>query len=267
MEILECKSSCFEYNTFPHREKVPLCILVFGCAILPKYKDEIDGILQTWGKLCDKYNVPYYIFVGQNIEEYKENIHIVSLSDKNVKDDYLSASYKQYIGMQWILSRYDPDFMCIVGSDTWISPNNMLKLISKFNPDIPYYIGRALYICMIVDITVRIHTGGAGIILSRKALDMLTPYLFNIQSKWTEIADKYYGVGNKYTPSCDVSMALLCHLLKFQVEMDFNMYHNKFDTEVELYSEKYNNIITSHFMGKEDCIKYYNYLIQNGLVY
>jgi len=261
LELLDCKSSLVEYEDEKEKINCKLCILVFACAIVEKYKTQIDGILQTWGLLCDKENIPFFIFVGKNIDEYKDNTHIVSLEDKGVKDDYLSASYKQYIGMQWILSRYDPEFLCIVGSDTWVSGINMLNMLKSFDCNQAVYIGRGLYVCNILRKTIHMHSGGAGMVISREGLKRLRPYLYGVQKKWIELISKYYYPLHIYIPACDVSLSLLCNLLEMKLHIEFKMYEHNFKTQ----TDDYDNVITSHLMGLEECLEYYEYLTTSDL--
>lgn len=239
-----------ELDSNINKIKCKLCILVFGCVTVEKYKNETDGILQTWGKMCDLNNVPYHIFVGKNIDEYKDNKHIVSLEDKGVKDDYLSASYKHYIGMQWLLSRYDPDFMCIVGNDTWVSSDNMLKFLNNFLPENPVFIGNGIWTSNIYGHTFVMHPGGAGYVLSKKALEMIKPYLYKFQDNWVNIMRNH----KQYLPACDVSLSLICYILQIPIIKESRMYENIRD------ATDFDNILTAHNMPKKECLDYYAYL-------
>lgn len=232
--------------------KCKLCILVFGCVTVEKYKNDTDGILQTWGQLCDLNNVPYHIFVGKNIDEYKDNKHIVSLDDKGVKDDYLSASYKHYIGMQWLLSKYDPDFMCIVGNDTWVSCENMLKFLNNFLPENPICIGNGKWTSNVYGHNFLMHPGGAGYILSKKALEMIKPYLYKFQDNWVNLMRHH----THYLPACDVSLSLICYILRIPLIKEPRMYEDLYIRE----TTDFDNILTSHCMHKQECLDYYEYL-------
>jgi hypothetical protein len=225
-----------------------LCILVFGCVVVEKYKDDIDGIINTWGIKCDELEVPYFIFVGKNIAEYENNKHFVALEDKGVIDDYNSAAYKQYLGMQWILSRYDPEFLYIIGSDTYVNVEEMLKVVNSYNPENLFFIGNGMYMCHIIEYNIHMHPGGAGFILSRKALEVLKPYLYKFQERWVKIIDIYYLYDKRYIPACDVSMALMCYLKSISIAIEPRMFEYK-DRGAD-----FNNFISIHHMHKEDMI-------------
>lgn len=233
--------------------KCNVCILIFGCVIIEKYKDEIDGILNTWGKTCDSLNIPYFIFIGKNIEEFKNNEHFIELDYKDVKDDYLSASYKQYLGIQWIMSKYDPNFLYIIGSDTYVNIEEFLLTLSKYVPNEASIIGNAHYKIRVTEFVFFLHTGGAGIILSRESLNILKPYFYKFQERWTNIITYTYGKDNNYIAACDVSLVLLCEFKNIISHKELKMHENREHIDP-------NNFICSHFMKKKHMLEMHNFI-------
>jgi hypothetical protein len=242
-----------EFENILPKIKCKLCILIFGCVVIDKYKEDIDGIVNTWGTKCDDFQVPYFIFVGKNVKEYENNEHVVTLDNKGVEDDYKSASYKQYLGIEWILSRYDPEFLYIAGSDVYVNVEEMLKVINNYNSSSAFFIGNGLYVCQILEYNIHIHPGGAGIILSRKTMEILKPYLYKFQERWNKVIKQYYSYDENacklYTSACDVSLALMCYLKGVSLSIEPRMFHHK-DMGAD-----FNNFISIHQMRKPDMLK------------
>lgn len=239
-----------EFEDELHKVKCKLCILVFGCAIVDKYKEEIDGIINTWGTNCDELEVPYFIFVGKNIDEYKDNKHIVSLESKGVIDDYISASFKQYLGIQWILSKYDPEFLYIAGSDIYVNVKEMINVVNKYDSNVSLFIGNGIYMCRIFEYNFQIHCGGAGFILSNKTIETIKPHLYKFQERWLRLVTPI-PCYSMYIPACDVSMSLLCYLKGIGLTFERRMFEYK-------DPNNFNNYVSLHQMKKEDMLNIYN---------
>ena len=237
--------------------KCKLCILVFGCVTIDKYRSQIDGILSTWAIKCDSLDIPYFIFVGQNLEEYETNQHFISLKYKGVEDDYNSAAYKQYLGIQWIMSRYDTEFLYIIGSDTYVNVDNLYKTVNKYNCEENLFIGNGKYMALILEHKFQIHTGGSGFILTKKSLEILKPYFYKFQERWTDIINACYPPNScGWIPACDVSISLLCYLLKIRLVLEFTLYDIKSEA-------KRDDFISIHGVEKEEMIELDNSIVKS----
>ena len=254
-DILLTSSNTKYFENILNKKKCKLCILIFGCAVVPEYKEQIDNILETWGKDCDKNDVPFFVFIGKNIDEYKKNEHIISLENQNVKDDYNSAAFKQYIGMQWILSRYDTEFLFIAGSDTYPNSTGLLNLLENFNCDNSEYIGDGVFTCQVFNHKIQMHSGAAGFILSRAALNIIEPYLYQFNDRWQHLITSWYGPDSLYMPACDVSIALFA-FIKGVTFVRRDGFH-----DLQWHAcPNINNIVSCHHMKKKECLDYYEYL-------
>ena len=84
-------------------EEYDILFLVFGCDTIEKYRNEILKIEETYGQII--YNNPrmkLLFFLGEEVVlEGPQYIHL-----PGVKNDYLSASYKQWYGLQYAMSNY-----------------------------------------------------------------------------------------------------------------------------------------------------------------
>jgi hypothetical protein len=245
-ELLLTTEQGTEFEDEIEKVKCKLCILVFGCVVIDKYKEEVDGIISSWGINCDELEVPYFIFVGKNHEEFESNKHIISLESKGVIDDYTSASFKQYLGIQWILSKYEPEFLYITGSDIYVNVEEMLKVINNYDPNVSLFIGNGLYMCRIFEYDFQIHCGGAGFILSRNTINTIKPHLYKFQERWLSIVTQFPHY-NMYIPACDVSMSLLCYLKEIYLTFEPRMFEYKDPAH-------FNNFVCIHQIKKEDML-------------
>lgn len=229
------------------RIKARLVILIYGCVTIEKYANIVRGICETWGLDCDKHNIPYFIFVGKITEEFQDNKHVISLEHKGVIDDYLSATDKHYLGLEWVIENYDADFIYI-GGDVYINTSNLLSLVNQFDPRQPFYIGDGRYRVDILGNNSNIHDGGPGYIITSNLSNKLYPYLSTIKQKWISILNKSHSkeMIEWFSPACDVSMTFLCQFLgcvfiKVLDDFLYNLPLTKFKSRV----------ITCHGMTRE----------------
>lgn len=192
-----------------------LVFCVFACDTVPKYKNEILKIQETWGKKCLEYpSVKLLFMLG---EEKTDLIGDCYINLPGVQNDYLSASYKQFIGLQYIQDNFPCDFVFICGSDTYVNIPSLLQYIRQFNPLDKLYIGGHGDLRTIENRTVYFHSGGCGIILSRACQKALLPFLPTIMENWIPLC---YNVPNLIA-ACDVALAYYLQL-KIGVEVIIN---------------------------------------------
>ena len=58
-----------------------------------------------------------------------------------ISNDYLSASYKQNLGLKYVYERINPKFVYCCGTDTYIFIDRLLEYIKKLNYNDMLYIG------------------------------------------------------------------------------------------------------------------------------
>ena len=108
-----------------------LSVCVFASDKQEKYKKELLKIKETWGKKASGCGVKVYYFVG---EEQTDLLDTDIIHLKNVKDDYESASYKQYLGLKYIYETNQTDFVLCCGTDTYLNIQKLLQLVKNYNP-------------------------------------------------------------------------------------------------------------------------------------
>lgn len=178
-------------------------INVFACPTIENYKNEILKINETWGATAEKMGVKVLFFFG---EEQTDLIGDNYIYLPNVKNDYESASWKQYLGLKYIYENYNAEFIFTCGTDTFINIEKLLPYLDIFKPNKKLYIGGHGHIRMIGDLPVYFHSGGAGFIITLYVLKELYPQLNHLHNKWRKICENNNLV-DYLLCGCDVSIA------------------------------------------------------------
>jgi len=266
-------------------------ICVYGCDTIPKYNEQIRVINDTWGKLCNtcESDVKLLYFLGEKTNEDSfignNYIHL-----HGVLDDYSSASHKQYQGLKYIHENFKYKFVFCCGTDTYVNIPKMLQLKNYFDYNVNDLIGGDIGWRVINSSRYLFFFGGAGFILTNKALSLLYPLLPNIMDKWSEICihnktefdptDKFYNtekdliIDKNNIDSCDVSISYFlqqpeinttlinlpklfyfCNYIGVTYHPEDPIYLNK-----PVYTD---HIITCHLMTTQDCYNFTKLLIEN----
>jgi hypothetical protein len=242
-----------------------LIICIFACDTIQTYRNEIIKINETWGKKI-KDNIKLLFFLG---EEKTDLIGDNYINLKGVKNDYLSALYKQFLGLKYIYEMYNPNFVFCCGTDTYINIDKLVNYIINFNfnPNSNFYIGGHGDFRQIGYKNIYFHSGGAGFLLTNGCLDKLYPILENACDKWITICT----INNiKYLETaCDVAIA---YYLQTETNTTILIDNVSFlncnhKGMVGLYSchpyIEIDKIITCHNMSSFDFDELYNYLSAN----
>jgi NDP-sugar pyrophosphorylase family protein len=191
-----------------------IIIGIFACPTVIKYKTEIDIINESWGKTCDKYNIKYFFFLGEQRTKLKGDKYIYL---KGVQNDYHSASDKHWLGYKYIYDNYpNTKFIFMIGSDTFVDVKKLRnECIVKYNYNdeiIITAVRSEVYDRTINDKKrIRFVDGGTGYIITKatihklaKAYDFTTLY-----AEWTnfcyefrycvDVAMGYYCIENNIT--------------------------------------------------------------------
>lgn len=209
----------------PPNYKIVIC--VYACATIEKYRQQIRLVRNTWGQLCNvddqtpsvegvsndimdlvRNRVKLLFFLGEEFvsDEFARDDCVLL---PNVKDDYLSASYKQYGGLKYIFGRYRTDFVLCCGTDTYINIPLLLKYVEGYSPSDNLYIGGHGCHRTIGDRIYYFHSGGPGFVLSWNCLVRLFPLLTgDIVEDWLRIcSENAANATHDLTGACDVSIS------------------------------------------------------------
>jgi hypothetical protein len=232
---------------------------VFACATIEKYKNEILKINETWLIDAEKMGVKVLFFLGEEVTDLIGDNYIYL---PNVKNDYMSASWKQYLGFKYIYENYNAKFIFTCGTDTFINIKNLLLYLDTFKDD-----ERKLYIGghggkwppkHIMGIDVYFHCGGAGFIVTNNILEELYPIIDELQNQWMGICENDNNI--KYLLyACDVSISYF--LIKYVTDVQFIKNDYFYNCNYLGYLKHYaccvhiintNTIITCHNMSLVD---------------
>ena len=186
-----------------------LIIGVYACDTIQNYKEQILKVNETWGKVCSTHtNIKLIYFLGEEKTEYFSGENYVNL--KGVKNDYLSASYKQFLGLKHIYENYRPKMVLFCGTDTYLNIEKLLLYIKKFNPVENLYIGGHGCNRTINNKNIYFHSGGPGFILTYTCLSKLYPLFESLMSEWTNLCQR--NNLNHLIPACDVAIGYYIQL-------------------------------------------------------
>ncbi len=246
------------------QEKYTLIIAIYGCVTIDKYAKEIQMVNETWGKLASKTpNIKLIYFLGEeeNIEfQGKQYVYL-----KNVKNDYLSASYKQFTGLKYIYDNYNTDFVICCGTDTYLNIPKLIKFLKNFEPSHNLYIGGHGCHRTIYEKSYYFHSGGPGFIITKNCLQKLYPLLDNLMDDWINVCNENK---NNLHPACDVAIAY--YLQKYLDVVVFKMndlsflYCNCTGYPCHLGKIKMSDIISCHNMSPIDFIYFTKILQENN---
>jgi len=186
------------------QQKYKLIIAVYGCVTLDRYVNEIKMINQTWGKLANQNtDIKLIFFLGQDRNTEFQGQQYIYLND--VGNDYLSASYKQFMGLKYIYDNYNTEFIICCGTDTYLNIPKLIKFLEKFNPSDNLYIGGHGDERTIYGKSYYFHAGGPGFIITEFCLQQLYPLLDNLMNDWKTVCDE--NKNDHLYPACDVAIA------------------------------------------------------------
>ncbi|MFY7729337.1 MAG: hypothetical protein ACOVRN_07465 [Flavobacterium sp.] len=152
-------------------------------------------------------NIKLLYFLG---EEKTDLIGDQYIHLPGVKNDYLSASYKQFLGLKYIYEHYQPKFIMSIGTDTYVNIKKLNLFLTQYDPNESLYIGghgdiRDLGICKVF-----FHSGGPGFILSKTCLHYIYNQLDTFMDTWIALCKTYKL---DLVPACDVGIAYLIQML------------------------------------------------------
>jgi hypothetical protein len=255
--------------------KIIICI--FGCVHIEKYSKQVETINNTWGLNC-KDSVKLLYFLGEEKSNNFTGEKYIYIP--KVKDDYISASYKQYLGLKYIYENYKTDFVFVCGTDTFINIPKLLLLLNKYNPTENLFIGgHGGTIELLKDFRQYFHNGGAGFILTKKCLEELYPLIDNLMDDWNYMCNHIFDDRSRYNFCADVSISYyLEHFVKTTtVKIDdlsfldcnykgINNDRRGIPWKCHCHGHPVNisNIVTCHNMSLDDFYEFNDILLSNN---
>jgi len=227
-----------------------LLIMVMACATVPKYYDYIRKIEQTWGKRALQLGVKVLYFLGEEPTDLVGDQYVYL---KGVANDYLSASYKQNLGLLYIRNHYQDHWVYCCGSDTYVNVDKMLQLVNKYDYQERVMIGGHILSRQTLYQNLISFSGGGGLILSMAAIESVAHQLENMVSNWTILCQH---VGCPYLiPACDICLGYYVeqhkgHLICYQNR--FTGCNHRGEPSCCVNKTRHQRIIACHYMTPSD---------------
>ena len=244
-----------------------LIILVFACYTKEKYKEEINNINNTWGKKCENYsNIKLLYFVGEehNSDFYNSN-NIEYINLPGVKDDCLSASYKQFLGMKYISENYNTKFIFCCGTDTYVNIPKLLLYVNNFDYEECLYIGGHGCNRQIGEKNYYFHSG-AGFIITQNTLKKIYHLLEFIMIDWSNICNVYNV--QYLIVACDVAISYYLQQPEYNIKIVINDLSffacNYLGNPCHCNQVNMRDIISCHLMKPHDFYNFTNILNENN---
>lgn len=250
-------------------EQYDLIILIFACYTITKYKEQINLLNKTWVEKCKDYkNVKVLYFLGeQKIDEYVDTEHIKYINLIGVNNDYLSATYKQFLGLQYIKENYNSKFVIAVGSDTYLNIPKLMLYINKFDYNDNLYIGGHGCVREICSKKYYYHSGGPGFIITHGCLIKLYSILPTLIDSWIKLCSTDNIV--HLTTACDVAISYYLQQPNIDSKIiktnDLSFLHCNYQGyPCHINQVEMSNIISCHLMSPIDFINFTNILNSNN---
>jgi len=247
-------------------KKYKLIICVYACVSKGKYKLQIETIKKTWGlHNNDNIKILYFLESQKKLDFITDEYIYLP----NVNDDYISASYKQELGLKYIHENYNTEFILSCGTDTYINIPKLLFFLDNndFNINENLYIGGHGCNRQIEGINYYFHSGGPGFILTSKCLGNLYPFLNNMTDNWVQICETN-NLNLNLKGACDVAISynLQKNISDLKIiKFDLSFFHcNYKGYPCHINNIQINNIICCHLMSIQDFYDYEILLKKNN---
>lgn len=256
------------HNTDISIEQHDLIICVFACYTIEHYRMQIETINKTWAKKCETYkNIKILYFLGEEIiDGFNDTDSIKYINLPGVKDDYLSASYKQFLGMKYIYENYKTKFIICIGTDTYLNIPKLLAYINNYDYNNCLYIEGHGCERQIGNKNYYFHSGGPGFIITYKCLTNIYYLLHNLIEDWINVCNT--NNIQHLIPACDVAISYYLQQTYVNAEIiktnDLSFLHCNYkgypchENKVIL-----KNIISCHSMNETDFYEFTNILNNN----
>lgn len=250
-------------------EECDLIILVYACYTVEHYRKQIVTVNSTWGEKCKEYkNIKLLFFLGEEPRSYfndTDNIKYINLP--GVGNDYLSASYKQFLGLKYIYENYKTKFVMCVGTDTYLNIPKLLLYTNTLDYTESLYVGGHGCVRNIGLKNYYFHSGGPGFIITYSCLEKLYGTLSTLTDDWIQVC-KTNNLSD-LIPACDVAISyylqqpsINCKIIK---NTDYSFLHcNYVGIPCHPHQVNAKNIISCHLMSIDDFSKFTNILNANN---
>jgi hypothetical protein len=250
-------------------EDYDLIIVIYACYTITKYREQVMLLNETWVKKCADYkNIKVLYFLGeQKIDEFIDTETIKYINLPGVRDDYFSATYKQFLGLKYVKENYNSKFIIAVGTDTYLNIPKLLLYIKNFDYNENLYIGGHGCVRDICSKKYYFHSGGPGFIITCGCLEKLYSILPTLINDWIILCITN-NIQNLIT-ACDVAISYYLQQPEINSTIiktnDLSFLHcNYLGYPCHINQVEMSNIISCHLMSPIDFINFTNILNSNN---
>jgi len=246
-----------------------LIILVYACYTIDKYREQIKCINDTWGKKCEEYaNIKLLYFLGERkMDGFNDTERIQYINLEGVTDDSLSASYKQFLGMEYIYRHYKPKFVICLGTDAYLNIPKLLSYIDNFDYNECLYIGGHGSKIQFGFKDYYYHSGGPGFIITYNCLEKIYNKLPDLMEDWINVCNERYKHYLTREPDVAISYYLQQPDINARIIKTNNLsflHCNYYGVPCHLYKVDVSNIISCHSMNSRDFYDFTDILHNNN---
>jgi hypothetical protein len=244
-----------------------LGIVIFGCLIKEKYREQVEDCYKTWVRDAIEYGCLVRFYVGNIPSDLDPALKDICV-DLEVGDDYLSASLKQWRGFEHMVGSLEEcEFYYTCGTDTFLNVKNALKELEAFDSGKKFCIGGGMGEEPVEDFVVKYFSGGAGIFLTGAALFDVLDELPNFMCIWMSNGPRIVtftdadGVrkNKSILGACDLQLGILCSKVgvkNISLGSLKLIGHGTHNTEGADKKE----LVSCHLMKHNDFYEYWNWL-------
>lgn len=237
-----------------------------------KYKTLIKGCCQTW--VLD-FNVVYFMggdeqtsdlaFEKEMTEYTNGKARFIHLP--GVREDYISASYKQWLGLVHLIKNDPAAWYCILGTDNYINRQTTVNILEKYNGNHPQVLGGIIQERK-VGVNFPFVLGGGGIFINHKAATQIFKCSYEEMEgyarkvfcqNWFDLCVKHQA---DLTAACDVALCYHTWMDNIPITgekafycIDCNGYQYFQNANVHFHFDK-EIIAVCHYMSREAMLKY-----------
>ena len=244
-----------------------LIIVVFGSDTIKKYRDQILKIKETFEKTINNFEtVEILYFLGNYNYNSLANKNLIHIQD--LEDDYISASYKQWFGLNYVHKNFNTKFVMCIGTDTFLNIPKLINFLKQFDPNENLYIGGHGCHREILNKKIYFHSGGPGFILSRSCLNKIHPVISNVDdfmNLWKSVCNR--SNHQDLITACDVAAGYLVQMsdIHSTIKKEKGFYHcNYKGYPCHINKFIYRDIISCHNMSLDDFDMFNNILLDNN---
>ena len=216
-------------------------------------KDRYMACKNSW--LSDFNNI--FLFGGDT-----EDNNLIRL--KNVGEDYSSCFLKQQLGLKYIYEKNNNyDWYCMVGCDTILYKNNIIKELKNFDRDKDLFLGQTNNNMIVNNTNILTIAGGGGFFISNSLMRKIYPKILEFNHIWKNLSDS-----NKLPVPYAIADIAIAYMIKLYFNIDAIHISGMYSQNPIKYT-KNNNYCNLNIedIKKLNCPLSYHYIKPNEMNY